>query len=176
MVTHNSKSDLPLAILIRHIHKKFEINQTKIKSSYQSVRKVVTHNSKSNLPLVSFHQINIIFSSKNILKKHDIIINLIAGMVHGKAFQHVFGLNGLSMHKEIQRGLNAGGFAYLPCRKGGFTWRSRSLGTENYGSFHSYIPKHRRNKILRAVQQFWDTDGSSQNLYLDQNCGDYGIN
>ena len=33
------------------MHKKFEINQTKIKGSCQSGRKVVTHNSKSDLPL-----------------------------------------------------------------------------------------------------------------------------
>ena len=33
------------------MHKKFEINQTKIKGSCQSRRKVVTHNSKSDLPL-----------------------------------------------------------------------------------------------------------------------------
>ena len=32
-------------------HKKFEINQIKIKSGCQSGRKVVTHNSKSDLPL-----------------------------------------------------------------------------------------------------------------------------
>ena len=35
------------------MHKKFEINQTKIKSGCQSGRKVVTHNSKSDLPLTS---------------------------------------------------------------------------------------------------------------------------
>ena len=33
------------------MHKKFEINQTKIKGGCQSGRKVVTHNSKSDLPL-----------------------------------------------------------------------------------------------------------------------------
>ena len=33
------------------MHKKFEINQTKIKGSCQCGRKVVTHNSKSDLPL-----------------------------------------------------------------------------------------------------------------------------
>ena len=35
------------------MHKKFEINQTKIKAGCQSGRKVVTHNSKSDLPLHS---------------------------------------------------------------------------------------------------------------------------
>ena len=33
------------------MHKKFEINRTKIKGSCLSGRKVVTHNSKSDLPL-----------------------------------------------------------------------------------------------------------------------------
>ena len=36
------------------MHKKFEINQTKIKGSCQSSRKVSTHNSKSDLPLVDY--------------------------------------------------------------------------------------------------------------------------
>ena len=40
-----------LAKLLEHKHKKFDINQTKIKGSCQSGRKVVTHNSKSDLPL-----------------------------------------------------------------------------------------------------------------------------
>ena len=45
------KTTLTLAILLEHMHKKFEINQTKIRGGCQSVRKVVTHNSKSDLPL-----------------------------------------------------------------------------------------------------------------------------
>ena len=40
-----------LAILLEHMHKKFEINRTKIKGGCQLGRKVVTHNSKSDLPL-----------------------------------------------------------------------------------------------------------------------------
>ena len=40
------------------MHKKFEINRTKIKGGCQSGRKVVTHNYKSDLPLV---HINLIF-------------------------------------------------------------------------------------------------------------------
>ena len=40
-----------LAILLEHMHKKFEINPTKIKGSCQSGRKMITHNFKSNLPL-----------------------------------------------------------------------------------------------------------------------------
>ena len=35
------------------MHKKFEINLTKIKGHCQSGRKVVTHNSKSDLPLIA---------------------------------------------------------------------------------------------------------------------------
>ena len=38
--------------LLEHIHKKFEINQTKIKGSCQSGSKVVIHYSKSDLLLV----------------------------------------------------------------------------------------------------------------------------
>ena len=52
MVTHNSKSDLPLAALLEHMHKMVEINPTNIKGGCQSGRKVaVTHNSKIDLPL-----------------------------------------------------------------------------------------------------------------------------
>ena len=36
------------------MHKKFEINPTKIKGSCQSGSKVVTHDSKSDLPLVEW--------------------------------------------------------------------------------------------------------------------------
>ena len=35
------------------MHKKFKINQTKIKGSCQSGGKVVAHNSKSDLPLIA---------------------------------------------------------------------------------------------------------------------------
>ena len=39
------------------MHKKFEINRTKIKGGCQSGKRVVTHNSKSDLPLaVCFSQ------------------------------------------------------------------------------------------------------------------------
>ena len=37
-------------MLLEHMHKKFEINGTKIKGGCQSGRKVVTYNSKSDLP------------------------------------------------------------------------------------------------------------------------------
>ena len=46
--------DLPLAILLENMHKKFGINQSKIKGGCQSERKVVTHNSKSDLRLVEW--------------------------------------------------------------------------------------------------------------------------
>ena len=42
------------------MHKKFEINRTKIKGGCQSGRKVVPHDSKSDLPLVNE---NIVFKS-----------------------------------------------------------------------------------------------------------------
>ena len=35
------------------MHKKFDINQTKIKGDCQSGRKVLTHDSKSDLPLAA---------------------------------------------------------------------------------------------------------------------------
>ena len=38
--------------IIINMHKKFEINWTKIKGSFQWGRKFVTHNSKRDLPLV----------------------------------------------------------------------------------------------------------------------------
>ena len=41
-----------VAIQLAHMHKKFEISRTKIKSSCQSGRKVVTYDSKSDLPLL----------------------------------------------------------------------------------------------------------------------------
>ena len=41
------------------MHKKFEIDRTKIKGGCQSGRKVVTHNSKSDLPLASIFLVNI---------------------------------------------------------------------------------------------------------------------
>ena len=47
------KSIWALDILLEHMHKKFEINRTKIKGGCQSRRKVVPHDSKSDLPLTS---------------------------------------------------------------------------------------------------------------------------
>ena len=44
---------LALARLLEHMHKKFEINRTKIKVGCQLGRKVVPHDSKSDLPLVT---------------------------------------------------------------------------------------------------------------------------
>ena len=41
------------------MHKKFEINRTKIKGSCQSGRKVVTHKSKGDLPLIIIFQNNL---------------------------------------------------------------------------------------------------------------------
>ena len=38
------------------MHKKFEINRTKIMGGCQSAKKVVTHNSKTDLPLVYFEK------------------------------------------------------------------------------------------------------------------------
>ena len=41
------------------MHKKFELNQTKIKGGSASGRKVVTHNSKNDLPLVNYMVIDV---------------------------------------------------------------------------------------------------------------------
>ena len=44
------------------MHKKFEVNQTKVKGDCQLEKKLVTHNSKSDLPLVLLkNQINYFF-------------------------------------------------------------------------------------------------------------------
>ena len=63
MVPNNSKSNMPLATLLEHMHKKFEINRTKIKGGCQSGRKVVTHKSKSDLPQKGYIYVGIIFLS-----------------------------------------------------------------------------------------------------------------
>ena len=47
-----------LAILLEHMHKKFEINKTKIKVTCQLGRQMVTSNSKSDLPLACSPPIN----------------------------------------------------------------------------------------------------------------------
>ena len=49
-----------LAILLEHLHKKFEMNQTKINGRCRSGRKVVIHNSQSDFPLArsNLHQID----------------------------------------------------------------------------------------------------------------------
>ena len=45
------QNHMNIAMLLEHMHKKFEINPTKIKDGCQSGRKVLTHNAKSDLPL-----------------------------------------------------------------------------------------------------------------------------
>ena len=47
----NFKITWELVIPIKDMHKKFEINRTKIKGGCQSGRKVTTHNSKSDWSL-----------------------------------------------------------------------------------------------------------------------------
>ena len=71
----NFKITWSLIILLENMHKKFEMNWTKIKGSCQSARKVVTHDSKSDLPLIlmifkityykntSFHFSNVSFET-----------------------------------------------------------------------------------------------------------------
>ena len=48
-----------LAILLEHMHKKFEINQKKIKGGFYLERKVVTKNSNSDLPLVKTYMVHV---------------------------------------------------------------------------------------------------------------------
>ena len=48
-------------MLLEHIHKKFEIDRTKIKGDCQLGKKVVTYNSKSDLPLVKNVKENVDF-------------------------------------------------------------------------------------------------------------------
>ena len=50
-----SQTSCAFAPIVLHMHKKFEVNQTKIKCGCQSERKVVSHDSKSDLPLESNH-------------------------------------------------------------------------------------------------------------------------
>ena len=45
------------------MHKKFEINQTKIEGGCQSERKVVTYDSKSDLPLAA--DVDTVFKKSN---------------------------------------------------------------------------------------------------------------
>ena len=58
------------------MHKKFEINWTKIKGGCQSGRKVVPHNSKSDLPLVDTLKltINSSFTMQSIFLRAILII------------------------------------------------------------------------------------------------------
>ena len=59
-----------LSKLLKHMHNKFQINQTKIKGSCLSGRKVATHDSMSDLPLIhttTIHaQVLIILLQKNL--------------------------------------------------------------------------------------------------------------
>ena len=58
-------------MLLEHMHKKFELNQTKIKGGCQSGRKMVTHNSKSDLPLhVAVTSLKVIKYGRAYVQKH----------------------------------------------------------------------------------------------------------
>ena len=54
------------------MHKKFEINQTKIKIGCQSGRKVVAHDSKSDLPLGA-HKVTLAVCTSEIFEPSDIV-------------------------------------------------------------------------------------------------------
>ena len=73
MVTHNSKSDLPLAALLEHMHKMVEINPTNIKGGCQSGR----NNSKSDLPLMSSKQSETSESSESSVSSNLPVVRVI---------------------------------------------------------------------------------------------------
>ena len=56
------------------MHKKFEINQTKIKGGCQSGRKVAPHDSKSDLPLSILHNNNNAMSPRT-CTQHNMDLN-----------------------------------------------------------------------------------------------------
>jgi hypothetical protein len=106
----------------------------------------------------------IIVKSETILKQKSG-----QGQVYGKVFQHVTGLD--TMVHESNNGLEMGGFAYDPCKKedgdsAGFQWQSRST----HNTINRNMPEYQRNAVRNAVQQFWESSGSTQNLYLDSSC------
>ena len=67
-----------LAILLEHMHRKFEINRTKIKDGCQSGTKVVSHDSKTDLPLTKHKDTN---QENKIVVSHN---NLI-GFLHNQS-------------------------------------------------------------------------------------------
>ena len=56
-----------------HLHKKFDVNQTKIKGGCQSGRKVVSNNSKSDLPLVNLNGSAIFANNLNIILLNELL-------------------------------------------------------------------------------------------------------
>ena len=67
-------------MLLEHLHKKFEINRTKIKGGCQSERKVVTHNSKNDLPLVLYlhcYDLKCVFFSNYKLISNKKVVNFV---------------------------------------------------------------------------------------------------
>ena len=68
------------------MHKKFEINWTKIKGVCQSERKVVTHNSKSDLPLKSLRDYYEISKTKTIKTPFKSVLIFINNHCHLQRF------------------------------------------------------------------------------------------
>ena len=73
-------------------------------------------------------------------------------------FQHLFGIR---PGNEMLKGVEISGFSYLPC-DGGFRW------TTNLESDHdSGMPIYQQEPVRRAIQNFWDSNGSNTSLYLE---------
>ena len=72
------KSTWALSKKLEHMHKKFEISQTKIKGNCQSGRKVVTHNANSDLPLIHGNILDVWLSGRTpFLLTHACIIKTV---------------------------------------------------------------------------------------------------
>ena len=127
------------------------------------------HGGKSNRNHYQMGNVNVMPGYVFIVKSETILgESSTNGVVHGKAFQHIVGSDTLAAEKL--RGLNSAGFYYLPClgTEEGFAWASGALDSTptNAGT----IPLNQQNAIRKAIQQFWDSNGRTQNLMLDRNC------
>ena len=78
------------------MHKKFEINRTKIKGGCQSGREEVTHNSKSDLPLHAYSdKVQKSFTRNASLKKCEktLLIKPVKSTKQNGKKQHKIGMN-----------------------------------------------------------------------------------
>ena len=77
------------------------------------------------------------------------------------------------MKTERDNGLHSGGFSFLPCSQlgnnEGFEWDSGALDSHSTNNGSS-VPPYQKDKIRKAIQRFWDSNGRTQNLILDRTC------